>query len=316
MSSTHEWLDHVELVRNLHTPGERGALYKRVREGELVALCRGAYLSAKMWSTLDADARHRALVKAVAALEPADTVFSHTSAAALWRLPRVGAWPARVHALDAVATGGRSSSRLVRHGVGIPSEVEQIDGLTVSSPGRTVLDIARTEPFPTALVVADAALRRSTHPYADVPRTQLTRAHLVELLAEVPMRHGTARAGRVIEHADGSADRPGESLSRASMLTARITLPELQVPLVGASSRRYWVDFFWREFNMIGEFDGKEKYRNPQFLRGRTPEQALIDEKEREDDLRAAGHGMTRWGWATAMSPLKLAAHLARAGVR
>jgi hypothetical protein len=311
-----EWLDHVQLTRELRTPGERNAFYKRVRQGEFVLLCRGAYVQAALWSGLDADARHRALVKAVAALEPADVVFSHSSAAALWRLPRFGRWPAEVHALNAVAAGGRSSARLVRHVVGVPTEQERIEGLAVSSLARTVVDLSRTEKFPVAVVAADAALRRNEHPHPEVPLTALTNELLLQELAEVPTRHGTARARRVLVFADGAADRPGESLSRVGMFTAGITMPELQVPLFGASGRRYIVDFFWRMFNTIGEFDGKAKYREAAFLRGRTPEQALLDEKDREDDLRAAGHGMSRWGWSTAVSARRLRDHLARAGVR
>lgn len=315
MHITDEWLDLIEFARDLRTPGERNAFYKRVSGGELMPLCRGAYVPSMVWSSLGADARHRALVKAVAALERENVVFSHTSAAALWRLPRIGPWPARIHAVGAVAKGGRSSGRLVRHVVGVPTDCEQIDGVTVTTLARTVVDLARTEPFPTAVAAADAALRRSEHPHPEVPATALTRDYLLELLAGVPIRHGTARARRALEFADGAADRPGESLSRTSMSIAGVTMPELQVVLYGLSGRRYVVDFFWRDANVIGEFDGKAKYRNPEFLRGRTPEQALLDEKFREDDLRAAGHGMTRWGWSTALSPRKLKAHLADAGV-
>lgn len=316
MHITAEWLDVIEFSRDLRTPGERNSFYNRVSGGELVPLCRGAYVPSTMWSSLDADARHRALVKAVAALEREGVVFSHTSAAALWRLPRIGPWPTQVHAVDAVAKGGRSSRRLLRHVVGVPTVCDEIDGVTVTSLARTVVDLARTEPFPTAVAAADAALRRSEHPNPEVPATSLTRDGLLKLLADVPMRHGSARARRALEFADGAADRPGESLSRTSMSIAGVTMPELQVVLYGRSGRRYVVDFFWRDANVIGEFDGKAKYRDPEFLRGCTPEQALLDEKDREDDLRAAGHGMTRWGWSTALSPRKLKVHLADAGVR
>ena len=93
-------------------------------------------------------------------------------------------------------------------------------------------------------------------------------------------------------------------------------MPQLQVAIEGASGQVYIVDFWWPEFNMIGEFDGNAKYTDPEFLRGRTPEQALIDEKRREDDLRAAGHGMTRWHWQIACSLNRLRAHLLAAGIR
>jgi len=100
------------------------------------------------------------------------------------------------------------------------------------------------------------------------------------------------------------------------MRSAGIPTPELQVELYGASGKRYFADFYWRDLRLIGEFDGVAKYKDPKFLRGRTPEQALLDEKTREDDLRAAQHGFSRWGWDVALSPARLAAQLRKAGVR
>ncbi len=42
-------------------------------------------------------------------------------------------------------------------------------------------------------------------------------------------------------------------------------MPQLQVALRGASGRVYVVDFWWPEFNMIGEFDGNIKYADLEF---------------------------------------------------
>ena len=100
------------------------------------------------------------------------------------------------------------------------------------------------------------------------------------------------------------------------MLTARIPAPDLQVPVVGASGRRYFADFYWADRRHIGEFDGAAKYTDPRFLQGRTPQQVLLDEKRREDDLRAAGYRVTRWDWETALSPVRLGALLRHAGIR
>ena len=99
------------------------------------------------------------------------------------------------------------------------------------------------------------------------------------------------------------------------MLAAGLPLPELQVPIRGASGKEYTVDFYWRTLRLMGEFDGHIKYNDPEFLRGRTPAQALADEKFREDDLRATRRGMSRWGWKLAHSPVLLAQHLRRAGL-
>ena len=98
------------------------------------------------------------------------------------------------------------------------------------------------------------------------------------------------------------------------MFSAGISMPQLQVELFGASGKRYFADFYWPELRLIGEFDGVAKYKDPEFLRGRTPEQALLDEKAREDDLRAARHGFSRWGWGVATSPSRLSTQLRAAG--
>ena len=100
------------------------------------------------------------------------------------------------------------------------------------------------------------------------------------------------------------------------MSIAGVPAPQLQVELQGASGRWYVVDFWWPQFAHIGEFDGRFKYTDPEFLRGRTPERALLDEKLREDDLRAAGRGMSRWTWEVALSPNRLRQLLNAAGVR
>lgn len=69
----------------------------------------------------------------------------------------------------------------------------------------------------------------------------------------------------MIEFADAKSDRPGESVRRANMECSGISMPQLQVALRGASGRVYVVDFWWPEFNMIGEFDGNIKYADLEF---------------------------------------------------
>ncbi len=310
-------LDSLVLTRDLELPGERSAFFAHVRLGRYTTVLRGAYVPAAVWSQFDALHRHLARIVAATALSSdARLVFSHDSAAALWRLPFIDSPSARLHVVSPPAAGGRSNSTIARHTVGIPETVVEIDGIAVTSLARTVVDLAATRAMPAAVSFADAALRRTLHPRAGVPATGLTTNDLRRELNGLARAHGSAKARRVVEFADGRADRPGESISRVSMRTARITPPEIQVALAGASGRMWTVDFFWRIFNMIGEFDGKAKYSDPTYLNGRTAEQAVYDEKVREDDLRAANHGFTRWPWATALSPALLRAHLARAGVR
>lgn len=230
--------DDILFTRDLSIAGQRASAYSRVRTRALVKLHPGVYTTAERWDAADVDERYRMLVLAFEQRAPG-RVFSHESAAALWRLPSPPPWPDKV--------------------------------------GRE-------------------ALRRE--------------------LRAFPLRQGTAAALRVIEFADGRADRPGESLSRVTMHRAGIPKPQLQTRLAGVSGRQYPVDFWWPEFDTIGEFDGRYKYSDPRFLGGRTPEQALYDEKLREDDLRGLHRGFARWNFAIAASVSRLRDRLAAAGVR
>ena len=59
-------------------------------------------------------------------------------------------------------------------------------------------------------------------------------------------------------------------------------------------------DFAWPEFGAVGEADGDQKYLDAEFRGGDTAEQVFLDEKHREDRLRAlprtvrAGRGKPR----------------------
>lgn len=300
------------LSNNAVMPSERARLYAGARRGELITVARGCWVPVEMWTALDAAARHRLRCRALQATTTDNPIFSHLSAAALRRLPLVGEWPERPHVLFLSRGSGRSTRHIVRHGRLEMSSPSLIDGLQATSLLATVVDVASTVSFDAGVVMADAAIRTlvTDARVADIKHDLFLEAR------RIAPNHGNARVCRVIEFADPKADRPGESLSRVSILRAGLTAPLLQVPLRGASGKEYLVDFFWPEFNVIGEFDGKAKYTDPAFLRGRTAEQAVYDEKLREDDLRAVPYGFTRWKWSTAILPAALGALLRRAGVR
>ncbi|HEV7957475.1 MAG: hypothetical protein JWL94_2002 [Microbacteriaceae bacterium] len=76
------------------------------------------------------------------------------------------------------------------------------------------------------------------------------------------------------------------------------------------------VDFWWPEFNLAGEFDGKGKYLRDEMLAGRTTAEVLLAEKDRENRIRALGPTMVRWDWDIARSLPLLDARLRAAGLR
>jgi hypothetical protein len=301
----HLLLSHTHLARFATDASARDQLYQRARRGELMRVFTGCYVDTAYWRSLASDDRHRALAHLCALRFGDDLVFSHRTAAALWRLPVLGAWPDRAHVADRPARGRPRTAALARHSLGIEGAPPRIDGLRVTPLAVTVAQLAASEHFACGVVAADAALRT----------LEITPDELLVAAGDVPRNHGNVRARTVALFADALSDSPGESASRANMHLAGLRRPQLQVELFGASGKRYFVGFWWPELRHIGEFDGKAKYRDPEFLQGRTPEQALADEKEREDDLRAARHSFSRWGWNTALSPTRLAALLLRAGV-
>lgn len=302
-------------TRDIAPPNERAEFFNEVRRARFAKIFRGIYIEQGVWDAADADLQYLSKVKAVAERDGTGEIFSHQSAAALWQLPWIDGWPEKVHVTGKRADGGRSNKSVFRHVTGIPDEFEVIEGIAVTTLSRTVVDLARRGTFRQAVVVADAALRRTSHPVDELPSTSLNREELLGELRSVPPRQGVRKARAVIEFADGAADRPGESLSRVGMRAAGLPIPELQARITGASGKTWTVDFYWPEFGLVGEFDGRVKYKDEEFLRGRSPEQALADEKEREDDIRATGLKVSRWGWDIALSPMQLRHHLILAGL-
>lgn len=206
------------------------------------------------------------------------------SAAVLHGLPLVGK-PLRTPQLvcDRPRTPTRGSSRHERFNTLPPEERTELEGLAVTTVARTVVDLAREGSFASGLVVADAALRAGVS--------------FEEILAVAERCRNWPRAPRVrrvLAAADGRAESPLESLSRAGFLLAGLPTPELQVEVWFRGTFVARVDFLWRDRLVIGEADGRKKYEDVQ---------DFYDEKRREERLRDLGFEVVRWDWASAQHP-------------
>jgi hypothetical protein len=292
----------LRLTREDPTAAGRRAISRDHAAGRVHRICEGAYVSTADWGRLDDRGRHLLVAHAAVALRRRRLVFSHWTAVAVWGLPYLGSLPAVAHVVAERAAGGRTDDALVRHCIGIP-RTTFIHGLEVTDLARTVVDMAKSAPFADAIVIADAALQRLA-----------SRDELVEHVGAAGSR-GVARSRAVIEFADPASGSAGESLSRVSIRRAGLPDPVLQHRFEDRLGAMF-VDFWWPRFNLVGEFDGAVKYDDPRFLAGRTPAQALLDEKDREDRIRALGPRVTRWRWKTAESPARIRAHLLTAGLR
>ncbi len=164
-----------------------------------------------------------------------------------------------------------------------------VDGLRVTSLARTLVDIGCAAPFLQAVAMIDVAMRRG-----------VTAESLLEELAYVQPGRGGRRAARAISFGDGRSESVGESLSRVRMWELGFVVPELQVEFTAVHGPRSFVDFFWPRGRIVGEFDGRDKYRNPLITDGRSTGDIVLAEKDREDRIRPQVQRFIRWGWNAA----------------
>lgn len=243
--------------------------------------------------------------------------ISYASAAALWGLPLFRLDPSRVHTTLLSGRQSRSGPAVLRHRDRIdPSDVTELNGILLTSLERTVVDVTRSSPPETGLACADAALRRvawdaKRNRYDEDEAAAWHERMRARLSANAGAR-GIRRARQILPFADGRAQLPGESVSRLYLQRLGFAPPRLQVPVSAPSGREYLLDFGLDDVNAWGEFDGRGKYLDPQLLGGRTPQQALLEEKMREDWIRGTTQRrLARWEMVHLRSPSTLAQRLA-----
>lgn len=313
LDSTSLSVDDIVLTRNLTIPGDRAQLYRAAARGEYVRLTTGAYLTADAWNAAHPEERHRAELYALAVVHP-EIVFGAVSAALAWHRPLLGAQPTLPESITIGSSGGRSNRSTRTRGTSTPFEVVEVAGLPATSLARSLVDAARVSPLAQAVAMLDHALAGAREGEVWPASERTTRADLESELARGTSR-GRARARHAIQFADGAAQSPGESWSRVLIEQLGFPRPRLQQGFSDAEGFIGVVDFYWHEFGLIGEFDGKGKYLRDEYTRGQDAAIVVLAEKRREDRLRSLVRGVSRWGWEHLREPWRLRQKLQRAGL-
>lgn len=310
------WLEQPPLTTVLRRRENDGEpvngrrLRARTAGGDLVRISPGSYAAKDVWTSLPPMAQHAQRVWEAAARLSDGRLFSHFAAAALHGIDILGRWPDFIDLTVGAANGGRSTGHVRRHvrGLSAPATIRW-GRHEVTTPLQTAIDVIRVQPFIPAVATADQALwiRRKGGP--------LIAADELRDAANAVVGRGAVRAARAAAFASGQSDSIRESQSRAVISLLGFPAPTLQRRFTLSTGRDAYVDFFWDEYEHIGEFDGVGKYRDPELLRGRTPEQILLAEKDREDDLRRQVRGFSRWRTPQLASPRLLYDILTRAGL-
>lgn len=214
----------------------RQAVDKRVRAGRLHRVHRGVYAVGHRRVTFEGT-----LFAAVLACGEG-AVVSHTSAAVLHRL-RNGRQ--RVVHVTVPGRGGRATRRgMVIHRSAIePQETGTIDAIPVTSPARTVLDLA------------DTVTRR------ELERTMDEADYLRLDLSGLEPRQGRPGYGRL--NAVLADHEPGSTLTRSELeefLLAFCRRHGFERPVVNSSVEGHEVDFCWPKQRLIVEADGRQTH--------------------------------------------------------
>lgn len=288
-----------DAVRSGWSDDELGRL---VRAGQLQRLRRGAYVNGLLPD--DAATAHRLLIRATWGGLRQPAVVSHQSAAVLHGLPLWDVALDRVHVTRRPPAWNNNSGLLCAHVARLrDDEVEEIDGVPVTSAMRTALDLARSLPHEAAVVALDACLHDRL----------LDHDALRSRLFDIAGAPGSRSATRAITFADGRSESVGESRSRVILARWGLAPSALQFEVRSAGGALVGrTDFAWEERRVVGEFDGRVKYGR--LLRpGEDPGDAVFAEKRREDAVRDELWGVVRWVWADLHVPHRFAARVRRA---
>jgi predicted transcriptional regulator of viral defense system len=227
-----------ELLAAGYTPSE---VRRFLRDGRLASVRRGGYTLGVPPS--EPELRHLVQVRAAVPDLAPDAVISHVSAALLHGMD---VWGIPLRSVGAT----RSRRSGARRGAGVhlraapldPDEITSVGGIRVTTPARTVVDVARSVPFEQAVAVADSALHKRL----------VTPAELDAALARCAGRPGSPAARRAIAFADGRSESVGESRSRVAMTPAGLPAPVLQWEVVTRSGPALGrVDFAWPRFRVV-----------------------------------------------------------------
>lgn len=260
----------------------RDEITRLVRTRHWVRLRHGVYVDRATFDVMSGQTpRHRLFVQAHLLKLGSQAVASHRSAASLLGM-------SLIEPPEVVEVTRTTATTRVRPGLRVldaplPAEHRACDaeGVAVTSPARTVIDLARYAPFRDAVVTADSALHMGL----------VTVEELTQALDLARFWRGSLAAGRVLSAADARSASPGETLLRLDLHALGWTSAVPQSEVRGASGKSYFADFELPDVKVLVEFDGRVKYLD-------SPRDVFDAEKRREDDLRLMGWSFVRVVWA------------------
>ncbi|HJQ07540.1 MAG TPA: type IV toxin-antitoxin system AbiEi family antitoxin domain-containing protein [Nocardioides sp.] len=273
---------------------------RMVRNNTWVRFRRGAYAFSDEWRALDAVGRHRVRSDAILRTHGDRVALSHVSGLVRHGIDPWGFPLDRVHVTRLDGGPGRIERDVVHHeGLVVDTDVMLVGGQLVLTPDRCAIEAGSRSTNEVALCAFDSCLREGLFSSTDLHQRFLLMQHWPHVRhLHVPVRMADARSGSV-----------GESRGNWWFSQLGIPAPDLQHEVRGAGGALLGiVDWWWKRFQMFGEFDGKVKYGR--LLKpGQDPGDVVFAEKRREDLIReATGHSFLRLIWSDFEAPRSIRA--------
>lgn len=240
---------------------------RRLRTGRLRAVHRGVYAAGPT-----AVPRAREMAACLACGTSA--VVSQRTASALWGFLSSTSTSAPVEITLAQGRRRRPGIRIRRMRDLRCDEVTHLDGIPITTPARTLLDLAAA--------VGSRELERAL---ARALAQGLTTVEELDLLVRRHSRHRGSSVLRELLSAGEPAITRSEAEERFLALVRKTSLPP---PGVNVGAAGYEVDFLWRAERVVVEIDGQAYHSlSPAFERDRL----------RDATLAAAGYRVLRITW-------------------
>ncbi len=197
-------------------------------------------------------------------------VLSHRAAAAVLDLMPQPSGPVEVTTLRA-----SRSTRLIRvhqNRALAPADITTIDGLRLTTPARTLIDLQD--------VLTPHRLERIVH-----------RAEQLRLLGASELTPSPGRRSRALRDATRSLSATGPQITRNTLeerFLALVAHARLPAPLVNAPLHGYEPDFLWPVARLIAETDGAATHLTAT---------AFEQDRARDAALLLAGYRVVRFTW-------------------
>lgn len=196
------------------------------------------------------------------------SAFSYSTAARLWTIP-LPSWlqnELTIHvSCPRHATPPRRTGVTGHRVVLMPGEITDLEGLSVTTPARTWLDLARLLDEDSLVAAGDAIVNAHKRSFMPEWKALTTIAELRGTVQRHPKMRGIRNARTALELVRVGADSAPETFLRLRLIHAGLPEPELGYVIVDSAGREIaWPDLAFPEYRVALQYDGGHHFEREQ----------------------------------------------------